>query len=81
MLDNSQDKNVGDFKFVLIEEALSNESNLSKWDSLIMSFKVIIKRVTVSPSKWFGIDTSIVEVEKVPITIGHRNKVELKRVR
>ncbi len=81
MLDNSQDKNVGDFKFVLIEEALSNESNLSKWDNLIMSFKVIIKRVTVSPSKWFGIDTSIVEVEKVPITIGHRNKVELKRVR
>ncbi|MBZ6005246.1 KUP/HAK/KT family potassium transporter [Paraclostridium bifermentans] len=81
MLDNRQDKNVGDFKFVLIEEALSNESNLSKWDNLIMSFKVIIKRVTVSPSKWFGIDTSIVEVEKVPITIGHRNKVELKRVR
>lgn len=81
MLDNSQDKNVGDFKFVLIEEALSNESNLSKWDNLIMSFKVIIKRVTVSPAKWFGIDTSIVEVEKVPITIGHRNKVELKRVR
>ena len=45
-----------------------------------MSFKVFIKKITVSPEKWFGIDTSIVEIEKVPITIGKRNKVKLTRV-
>ncbi|CEQ23085.1 potassium transporter [[Clostridium] sordellii] len=80
MINNSCDKNVGDFKFVILEEILSNESNLNKWDNLIMSFKVFIKKITVSPEKWFGIDTSIVEIEKVPITIGKRNKVKLTRV-
>ena len=80
MINNSCDKNVGDFKFVILEEILSNESNLTKWDNLIMSFKVFIKKITVSPEKWFGIDTSIVEIEKVPITIGKRNKVKLTRV-
>ena len=80
MLNTGIDKNVGDFKFILLEETLSNESNLSKWDNFIMSFKVFIKKITISPQKWFGIDTSIVEVEKVPITIGIREKVKLNRV-
>ncbi|MEG2983576.1 MAG: KUP/HAK/KT family potassium transporter [Peptostreptococcaceae bacterium] len=79
MINNSCDKNVGDFRFVILEEILSNESNLSKWDNLIMSFKVFMKKITVSPEKWFGIDTSIVEIEKVPIVIGSRNKVKLTR--
>jgi KUP system potassium uptake protein len=81
MINNGSDKNVGDFKFVILEETLSNESNLSKWYNFIMSFKVLMKRITVSPEKWFGIDTSIVEVEKVPIIIGTRQKVKLTRVR
>lgn len=45
-----------------------------------MSFKILIKKITVSTEKWFGIDTSIVEVEKVPITIGRIKKIKLKRV-
>ncbi|MGL4772257.1 MAG: KUP/HAK/KT family potassium transporter [Clostridium sp.] len=71
---------VGDFKFVILEEILSNESELSKWDSFIMSTKLLIKRLTVSPVKWFGIDTSNVEIEKVPVIIGHRETIKLTRV-
>lgn len=81
MIDNNLEKNVGDFKFVLLEENLSNESNLSKWDSFIIGFKILIKKITVSPAKRFGIDTSIVEVEKVPIIIGKRKKVKLTRIK
>ena len=78
---NSNDKYVvGDFKFVLLEEILSNESVLSKWDSFILSTKLLIKKITVSPSKWFGIDTSNVQVEKVPIIIGHKEEPKLIRV-
>ena len=71
---------VGDFKFVLLEETLSNESELSRWDNFIISTKLLIKKVTVSPAKWFGIDTSIVKIEKVPIIIGNKETIVLKRI-
>ncbi|MGG7213246.1 KUP/HAK/KT family potassium transporter [Clostridium nigeriense] len=70
----------GDFKFILLEEVLSNESELSRWDNFITSTKLSIKKLTVSPSKWFGIDTSNVEIEKAPIIIGHREVPKLTRV-
>lgn len=71
---------VGDFKFVLLEETLSNESELSRWDNFIISTKLLIKKVTVSPAKWFGIDTSVVKIEKVPIIIGHKETIVLTRI-
>lgn len=71
---------VGDFKFVILEETLSNESQLSRWDNFIISTKLLIKRVTVSPAKWFGIDTSVVKVEKVPIIIGNKETIVLTRI-
>ncbi|WP_024615461.1 KUP/HAK/KT family potassium transporter [Clostridium sp. Ade.TY] len=74
MISDDDRPTVGDFKFVILEESLSNESRLSTWDSFVISFKLAIKKLTVSPAKWFGIDTSIVEVEKAPITIGNRCK-------
>ncbi|MGG7141855.1 KUP/HAK/KT family potassium transporter [Clostridium nigeriense] len=70
----------GDFKFILLEEVLSNESELSRWDNFITSTKLSIKKLTVSPAKWFGIDTSNVEIEKAPIIIGHKEVPNLKRV-
>lgn len=80
MITNSSKYIVGDFKFVLLEEILSNESEMSKWDNFIMSSKLLIKKVTVSPAKWFGIDTSNVDVEKVPIVIGHKETLQLTRI-
>ena len=71
---------VGDFKFVLLEETLSNESELSRWDNFITSSKLLIKKITVSPAKWFGIDTSVVKIEKVPIIIGNKETITLRRI-
>lgn len=80
MISNNGKCAVGDFKFVLLEEILSNESELSKWDSFITSTKLLIKKLTVTPAKWFGIDTSNVEIEKVPIIIGNRETLKLTRI-
>lgn len=71
---------VGDFRFVILEEILSNETSLSKWDSFVMSTKLLIKKLTISPEKWFGIDTSVVKVEKVPVIIEELNEEKLIRV-
>ncbi|MGL4654419.1 MAG: KUP/HAK/KT family potassium transporter [Sarcina sp.] len=72
---------IGNFKFVLVEEVLSSESNFSSWDRFILSSKLLIKRLTVTPEKWYGIDTSVVEVEKVPIIVGAKKVNSNKLVR
>lgn len=79
MITNNEKCIIGDLKFVLLQEILSNESELSRWDNFIISTKLLIKKITVSPEKWFGIDTSNVRIEKVPIIIGHRETLKLTR--
>jgi KUP system potassium uptake protein len=71
---------VGDFKFVMLEEILPNHTNLSKWDNFIISIKLLIKQFTISQAKWYGIDTSTVSVEKVPVIIGSYSNEKLKRI-
>ncbi len=71
---------VGDFKFVMLEEILPNHTNLSKWDNFIISIKLLIKHFTISQAKWYGIDTSIVSVEKVPVIVGSYSNEKLKRI-
>ena len=74
-------RKLGDFRFVFIEEVLSNQSSLSNWDSFLLRTKFFIQKFTVSPSNWFGLDTSDVYIEKVPMIIGHSNRTILKRKR
>jgi KUP system potassium uptake protein len=74
------DRKVGDFRFVIIEEVLSPDSNVNFWNALILRSKLIIKKLTVSPSTWFGLDTSSVYIEKVPLLIGRPSRTQLKRI-
>lgn len=72
-------RNLGDFRFVFIQEILSHETSLSSWDALLLRTKFFIQKFTASPSNWFGLDTSDVYIEKVPMFLGHSNRVVLKR--
>ncbi|MBD7911601.1 MULTISPECIES: KUP/HAK/KT family potassium transporter [Clostridium] len=73
------DRKISDFRFILIQEHLSYESELKSWDSLILRSKLLIKKITVTPARWFGLETSDVYIEKVPLFVGHSNPVVLKR--
>lgn len=72
-------RNIGDFRFVLIQEILSRESKISSWNSFILRSKLFIKKYTVSPTSWFGLDTSDVFTETVPLFIGTPSRITLKR--
>ncbi|WP_313076111.1 KUP/HAK/KT family potassium transporter [Lacrimispora sp.] len=72
-------RKLGDFRFVFIQEVLSHETSLSAWDSFVFNTKLFIQKFTASPTNWFGLDTSDVYIEKVPMVIGHSNRVVLKR--
>lgn len=75
------DRKIGDFRFTMIVEQLSYETNLNFWDALLYKTKLFIKRFTVSPTKWFGLETSDVDIENVPLFLGSYNNTTLKRVR
>ncbi|MBC3538047.1 KUP/HAK/KT family potassium transporter [Rufibacter sediminis] len=72
---------IGDFRFVVLEKFLSYENDLPFWENTIMQSYFNIKQFTTSEGKWFGLDTSSVKVEKVPLIIKPAREVELKRIK
>lgn len=74
-------RNVGDFQFVMIEEELSNATALSKSQKQVMQTKLFIKRHTISPERWFGLEYSDVVHETVPLVIGQMKESSLTELR
>lgn len=71
-------RQVGDFRFVLIQEELSSTTEIAKWDRQIMQARLAIKRYAVSPERWFGLEYSEVVYESVPLIVGQIRKTWLK---
>jgi KUP system potassium uptake protein len=71
---------IGDFRFVVLEKFLSYENDLPFRKRLIMEWYFNIKQFATSESKWFGLDSSSVKVEKVPLVIMPAKLPQLKRV-
>lgn len=76
------DKNyIGDFRFVMIEEEISQENDLSIFDELILSAYSTVRKTAASPEKWFGLDESMVSHEMVPVVIKSQKPVHLTRIK
>lgn len=71
---------IGDFKFVVLEKYLGYESNMPFYKKIILDIYFILKEVSMSEEKAFGLDTSSVLVEKVPMVIGPVKDIKLKRI-
>ena len=74
-------KIVGDFRFVVIEKVLSRSHNLSFYESFVMGYYLLLKKVSLSEERGFGLDLSFVTVEKVPLMLALPETVELARKR
>lgn len=70
----------GDFRFVLSEKYLSYESQIPFYEKFILEAYFFFKRVGLSPEKSFGLDTSVVTVEKSPLVISPAKNMRLERV-
>ena len=76
----SKNNIIGDFKFVLSEKFLSNDS-LLRWDEkVIMNTYFIIKKFSLSEEKAFGLDSSSVKLEKFPMVLHPPEKICLTRI-
>ncbi|SKC09621.1 KUP/HAK/KT family potassium transporter [Dyadobacter psychrophilus] len=70
----------GDFRFIVLERYLSLENNLPFTEEVIMKIYFAIKSITTSEDKWFGLDSSAVKVEKVPLVLTPSEKIRMKRI-
>ncbi|QIX63323.1 KUP/HAK/KT family potassium transporter [Hymenobacter lutimineralis] len=70
----------GDFRFVVLEKFLSVENDFPWVEKLVMQAYFYIKQFIASEDKYFGLDTSSVKVEKVPLVITPVREVSLQRV-
>lgn len=71
---------IGDFRFVVLEKYLSNENELPFYEKIILDIYYFMKPITLSEERAFGLDTSSVSVEKVPIVIAPVRELNMKRL-
>ncbi len=71
---------IGDFRFVVLEKYLSNDNELPIYEKIILDVYYLMKPITLSEESAFGLDTSSVTVEKVPILIAPAREINLKRL-
>jgi len=74
-------KMIGDFRFVVMERFLSYENNLPFYEKIIMDIHFILKKLSMSEPRAFGLDTSSVMLEQVPLVLKPQNEMQLKRVK
>jgi KUP system potassium uptake protein len=77
----SKNKILGDFKFVLSEKFLSNDSDLLWHEKIIMNTYFLIKKFSLSEEKAFGLDSSSVKIEKFPMVLHPPEKLFLTRIK
>ena len=61
---------VGTFKFCVIHKSVSTKSDLSSFDEFILHAKYAIRRAAGSKVQWYGLDTSSLITENVPLITG-----------
>lgn len=71
---------IGTFKFCMIRKMMPLEGDLSSLDSMLIHTKYYIRRIAGNPLRWFGLETSNVIVESVPLFLPRRQEESLTRV-
>lgn len=70
---------VGDFQFIVMEKYLSQDNELSFWEKIIMKFHFLLKEISLSEEKGFGLDPGKVVTEKFPLIVAPVD-IKIKRI-
>jgi KUP system potassium uptake protein len=70
----------GDFRFVVMKKYLALENEMPVFQKLIMNGYFILKHLSLSEEKGFGLDASNVKIEQVPVIIAPPKALHLKRI-
>lgn len=70
----------GDFRFIIIHRIFSPSSQCNGSDRILMNLHAILRKMELSAGKAFGLDTSTLKVETVPLIINTRSPRRIKRI-
>ncbi len=70
----------GDFRFVVLEKYLSHENDLPFFEKLMMDSYFMLKKISLSEGREFGLDSSTVTIEKIPLVLTPPRSLNLKRI-
>lgn len=70
----------GDFRFVVLEKFLSFENELPFLQKLVMDIYFFLKKISLSEGREFGLDSSTVTIEKIPLILTPPRNLVLKRI-
>ncbi len=76
----SKNNVIGDFRFIVIEKYISNENVFSFYQRMVLGCYSFLKLFAINEGKAFGLDTSLVTVEKVPLVLNPVGRIDLKRL-
>ena len=76
----SKNNVMGDFRFIVMEKFLSRDNSLPLWERLMMRGYFLLKKVSLSEERGFGLDPSDVTLEKYPIIVSAIPDYNLRRV-
>ena len=70
----------GDFRFVVLDKILSYDNQLSFIEQFVLKGYFFFNRLAITDQQAFGLDTSDVVVENVPLTIQPYRELDLLRM-
>lgn len=71
---------MGDFRFIVLEKFLSRDNELPMLERLVMKAYFLLKKVSLSEERAFGLDQSDVTIEKYPIIVSPVSDIQLRRL-
>lgn len=75
-----KNKVAGDWQFIVMEKFLSHDNDLPLIERLVMKLYFLLKKVSLSEEKGFGLDSSYVTVEKFPLVVSPISNIKLNRI-
>lgn len=77
----SKNNIIGDFEYVLIEKELSYDSDLPASERIILNLYEVLKKISLTKDKAFGLDSSAVTVERFPMILNPIEDLHLTRIK
>ncbi|GHW01870.1 hypothetical protein lacNasYZ03_15570 [Lactobacillus nasalidis] len=73
-------RDVGDFKFVIVNDVISPSTTLSSYKKWLVKARVQLQNLSPNPAQWFGLEFADTVIERVPLILGKQEPERIKRV-
>jgi len=71
----------GDFRFIVIHRVYNQDQGFDFWERFSMNFYNVFRKLGISETSAYGLDTSNVLVEAVPLIVNTDSKMRIKRAK